>query len=44
MKYFSPTGAPLCAISSKASPVSAWASSRGFAIVADEQMNCGLEP
>ena len=37
-------GAPLSATSSKGCSTSASASSRGFAMVADEQMNVGLEP
>ena len=44
MKNFSPRGAPLRSTSSKGSPVSASASSRGLAMVAEQQMNCGFEP
>ncbi len=41
---FSPRGAPLRSTSSNGASVSRSASSRGFAIVADEQMNTGCEP
>ncbi len=41
---FSPRGAPLRLTSSKDRSVSRSASSRGFAIVADEQMNTGSDP
>ena len=38
-------GAPFSSISVRSSaPVTRTASSRGLAIVADAQMNCGLEP
>ena len=43
-KNFSPRGAPLFSTSSNGRPVSPSASSFGFAIVADEQMNIGSEP
>ncbi len=43
MKYFSPRGAPLRSTISNFSPVRASANSRGLAIVAEQQMNCGLE-
>ena len=43
-KYFSPRGAPLSSTTSKGRPVSRSASSLGFAIVADEQMNVGWLP
>ncbi len=44
MKNFSPRGAPFCSTSANGSPVSASASSRGLAMVAEEQMNCGFDP
>ena len=43
-KNFSPRGAPFFSTSSNERPVSPSASSRGFAIVADEQMKMGSEP
>ncbi len=43
-KNFSPRGAPLLSTSSNGRPVSPSASSRGLAIVADEQMNTGSDP
>jgi hypothetical protein len=43
-KNFSPRGAPLSAMSENGRSARRSASSRGFAIVADEQMNCGSEP
>jgi hypothetical protein len=43
-KYFSPRGAPLSDTSSNGCSTSASASSRGLAIVADEQTNVGCDP
>ncbi|MNC89954.1 hypothetical protein D3C83_59770 [compost metagenome] len=43
-KYFSPRGAPLFLTSSNGFSARRSASSAGFAIVADEQMNCGFDP
>ena len=43
-KNFSPRGAPLSATSANGRSASRSASSRGLAIVADEQMICGSEP
>ena len=43
-KIFSPRGAPLRSTSTNRSPVSRSASSRGLAMVADEQMNSGVDP
>ena len=43
-KNFSPRGAPLSDTSSNGCSTSASASSRGLAIVADEQMNVGVDP
>ncbi len=43
-KTFSPFGAPLSSTNSNARSVSRSASSRGFAMVADEQMNTGSDP
>ena len=41
---FSPRGAPLWLMCENGRSASRSASSRGLAMVADEQMNCGLEP
>ena len=41
---FSPRGAPVSDTSSNGCSTSASASSRGLAIVADEQMNVGFDP
>ena len=41
---FSPLGAPCSETSSNGCSTSPSASSRGFAIVAEEQMNVGFEP
>jgi hypothetical protein len=43
-KYFSPRGAPLFSTSSNGAPTSRSARSEGFAIVAEEQMNVGVDP
>ena len=43
-KNFSPRGAPLRSTSSNGCSVSRSASSRGFAIVADEHRNTGSDP
>ncbi len=42
--HFSPRGAPLSVTSANGCSVSRSASSCGFAIVAEEQMNTGAEP
>ena len=42
--HFSPRGAPLSPTSANGRSVSRSASSRGLAIVADEQMNTGEDP
>ena len=43
-KNFSPRGAPLFSTSENGRSASRSASSAGFAMVADEQMNCGFDP